>query len=75
MKSIIEREAASTDTVPVFQRWSTKSRILGRWQCWCTSPKCLDTCISQAVILVHKGTAYDAGHPESGTSLDTTCSN
>jgi len=39
---------------PVFRRRSTKGRFLGRWQCWCLSPTCLDTCINHALILVHK---------------------
>jgi len=41
----------------IFRRWSTKGRILGRWRCWCVSLTCSDTCISQALIEVHK----DAG--------------
>jgi len=47
--------------VPVFQRRSTKGRILGRWHCWCLSLMCPNTCISQVLILVHKDAAYEAG--------------
>jgi len=39
-----------TGTGTVFRRRSTKGRILGWWQCWCISPTCSDTCISQSLI-------------------------
>jgi len=61
----------------VFQRRSTKGRILGRWQCWCIRPTCPYTCISLALILIHKDTAcvaavgwpfaeYRNRHPNTG---------
>jgi len=42
---------------PVFRRRLTKGHILGRWQYWCISPTCPDTCISQALIQVNKDAA------------------